>query len=233
MRVKAVHVTNLRSILDETIDCERLTVLVGRNGTGKSAFLHALDLFYDPKASAAPEDFYDEDMEREIQIAVTFEDLDQEAKKLFSLYLDGEELTVGRVFSGGSKKSGTYHGMKLQNPDFVSIRTAGGKAGVREQYNELRSSNSVYSDLPTTKSADQVEEELRNWEIANPSSCKRLRDDGQFFGFTGVGHGYLGRHTRFILIHLREGATRFPLPASSRPFRGRRLGRPGQSRSRR
>ena len=41
MIVKALHVKNFRSILDERIDCDNLTVLVGRNGTGKSSFLRA------------------------------------------------------------------------------------------------------------------------------------------------------------------------------------------------
>ena len=33
MIVKAIHVQTFRSILDERIDCDNLTVLVGRNGT--------------------------------------------------------------------------------------------------------------------------------------------------------------------------------------------------------
>lgn len=41
MIVKAIHVKNFRSILDEWIGCENLTVLVGRNSAGKSSFLRA------------------------------------------------------------------------------------------------------------------------------------------------------------------------------------------------
>lgn len=199
MIVKALHVKNFRSILDEGIDCDNLTVLVGRNGTGKSSFLRALEMFYDPKAVVTAEDFYAEDKSKEIEIAVTFTDLGTEEQSLFAPYLDGDDLTVARVFSLSAKKSGTYHGMKLQNPDFVNVRNAGGKTEIRSKYNEVRTSL-AYSSLPTVKSADQVEEELKKWETANPGSCARMRDDGQFFGFTGVGQGYLGRHTRFIHI---------------------------------
>lgn len=78
MIIKAVHVKNFRSILDERIDCDNLTVLVGRNGTGKSSFLRALQMFYDPKASVVAEDFYAEDTSKEIEIAVTFTDLSTE-----------------------------------------------------------------------------------------------------------------------------------------------------------
>jgi predicted ATP-dependent endonuclease of OLD family len=199
MIVKSIHVKNFRSVLDERIDCDNLTVLVGRNGTGKSSFLKALDLFYDPKATVSAEDFYAEDTSKEIEIAVTFTDLSADARSLFAPYLDGDDLTVVRVFSLSAKKQGTYHGMKLQNPDFVEIRNAGGKTEIRNKYNDVRKSPS-YSWLPAVKSADQVEEELRKWEQSNPSSCVRLRDDGQFFGFTEVGSGYLGRHTRFIHV---------------------------------
>ncbi|MBI1746904.1 MAG: AAA family ATPase [Acidobacteria bacterium] len=75
MIVKTVHVKNFRSILDEKIDCDNLTVIVGRNGTGKSSFLAAMALFYDPKATVSAEDFYAEDTGKEIEIAVTFADL--------------------------------------------------------------------------------------------------------------------------------------------------------------
>jgi len=199
MIVKALEVKNFRSILDERIDCDNLTVLVGRNGTGKSSFLRALEMFYDPKAAVTAEDFYAEDTIQEIEIAVTFTDLGTEEKSLFAPYLDGDDLTVARVFSLSAKKSGTYHGMKLQNSDFANVRNAGGKTETRNEYNEVRNSP-AYSSLPTVRSADQVEEELKKWEAANPGSCTRMRDDGQFFGFTEVANGYLGRHTRFIHI---------------------------------
>ena len=199
MIVKALHVRNFLSILDERIDCDNLTVLVGRNGTGKSSFLRALEMFYDPKAAVTAEDFYAEDTIQEIEIAVTFTDLGTEEKSLFAPYLDGDDLTVARVFSLSAKKSGTYHGMKLQNSDFANVRNAGGKTETRNEYNEVRNSP-AYSSLPTVRSADQVEEELKKWEAANPGSCTRMRDDGQFFGFTEVANGYLGRHTRFIHI---------------------------------
>lgn len=199
MIIKALHVKNFRSLLNEKIDCDNLTVLVGRNGAGKSSFLKALELFYDQSATVSAEDFYAEEMGNEIEIAVTFRDLGPEEKLLFDPYIDCNELTVAKTFNLSARKSGSYHGMKLQNPEFEGVRKAGGKTEIRNKYNEIRSTDK-YSSLPTVRSAEQVEEELKKWEVANPTSCARLRDDGQFFGFTGVGTGYLGRHTRFIHI---------------------------------
>ncbi|MFA5114429.1 MAG: AAA family ATPase, partial [Candidatus Margulisiibacteriota bacterium] len=199
MIVKAIHIKNFRSILDERIDCDNLTVLVGRNGTGKSSFLRAMEMFYGPKATVSAEDFYAEDTSKEIEIAVTFTDFGTEEKSLFAPYLEGNDLTVVRIFTLSGKKSGTYHGMRLQNVDFTPIRDAGGKRDILAKYKELREQG-TYSTLPVVKNADDALEAMKQWETATPGSCNKQRDDGQFFGFTEVGNGYLGRHTRFIHI---------------------------------
>jgi len=200
MIIKDVRVKNFRSILDESLPCDCLTALVGRNGTGKSSFLRALELFYDPSARVTPEDFYAEDVTQEIETAVTFTELTAEEMDLFSPYVDNDTLTVVRVFSlvPGSK-SGTYHGMRLQNHEFADVRNAGGKRNITAKYNELRDTEK-YQSLPVVGSADQALAALGQWESEHLDECRRLRDDGQFFGFTEVGRGYLGRHTRFIRI---------------------------------
>ncbi len=200
MIIQKLRVKNFRSILDETLPCDSLTALVGRNGSGKSSFLSALELFYNASARVTPEDFYSEDMTQDIEIAITFVDLSQEATGFFSAYVNNDSLTVVRIFSNPEQgKSGTYHGMRLQNPDFVSVRDAGGAMDVRRAYNEIRKTTE-YSSLPSATSADAVRRELTEWENRNPDECSLQRDDGQFFGFTGVGQGYLGRYTRFIFI---------------------------------
>ncbi len=200
MLIREVHVKNFRSILDESLPCDSLTALVGRNGSGKSSFLSAVELFYDHAAKVTTEDFYSEDTSQDIEIAVTFAALSDDAKELFSAYLDSDVLTVVRVFSlAEGRKSGTYHGMRLQNPDFTCVRNAGGNSNIRAKYNEIRNLEK-YSSLPTASSAANALKALADWEIENIEQCSRMRDEGQFFGFTQVGQGYLGRHTRYIRV---------------------------------
>lgn len=129
-----------------------------------------------------------------------FSDLTTEEKGFFAAYVDNDTLTVVRVFSllPGSK-SGTYHGMRLQNPDFAEIRSAASKTDARNKYNDVKGTDK-YSSLPGVRSAEQALEVIVQWENENPGKCCRLRDDGQFFGFTEVGQGYLGRYTRFIRV---------------------------------
>ena len=200
MLIQEVHVRNFRSILDESFSCDRLTALVGKNGAGKSSFLRALEIFYDPFAKVIDEDFYAKDTAQDIEIAITFSGLALHETEFFSSYIDNGTLTVARVFSTDSGgKSATYHGKRLQNREFARIRGADGKRELTNRYKELQS-NGKYASLPTVRSADQAKNALKQWERENPSQCSRIRDDGQFFGFTGVGQGYLGRHTRFIKI---------------------------------
>lgn len=200
MLIQEVHVKNFRSILEASLPCDSLTALVGRNGSGKSSFLSALELFYNPSAKVMPEDFYSEDVTQAIEIAVTYSGLSEEAKDLFSAYIDNDSLTVVRVFSDPEKgKSGTYHGMRLQNPDFCEVRNAGNATEKRQKYNEIRARDE-HSSLPTARSADAALKALAEWESQNPGQCSPRRDDGQFFGFTEVGRGRLGRFTRFIYV---------------------------------
>ena len=200
MQIKNVQVKNFRSILNESLPCDSLTALVGRNGSGKSSFLSALELFYNPAASVTPQDFYAEDMIHDIEIAVKYVDLNAEAKDFFSAYIDNDSLTVVRVFSDPqSGKSGSYHGMRLQNPDFFAIRNTGAAMDRRRKYNDIKGEEK-YKSLPSINSADAVLRALDDWETQNPEHCKLRRDGGQFFGFRQVGHGYLGRYTKFILV---------------------------------
>ena len=89
--------------------------------------------------------------------------------------------------------------MCLQNPDFAYVKNAGSNSNIRTKYNEIRNSEK-YSALPTASSAANALTALADWESKNLEHCSRIRDEGQFFGFTQVGQGYLGRHTRFIRV---------------------------------
>ena len=88
----------------------------------------------------------------------------------------------------------------LQNPAFTTVRTASSAIELRQRYANLRTSNPKYSTLPSAGSKDAALDALKAWELANAGECTRQRDDGQFFGFTQVAQGYLGKHTRFIFV---------------------------------
>jgi predicted ATP-dependent endonuclease of OLD family len=83
MIIHSVTIKNYRSILCETVKCDDLTILVGANGTGKSAFIRGLDLFYSQSPRIDLEDFYNGNVGNEISISVTYKSLNDEEKEKF------------------------------------------------------------------------------------------------------------------------------------------------------
>lgn len=208
MILKSITVENFRSILYEVLTCESLTALVGPNGSGKSAFLKAVDLFYNTSPRLNQEDFYNGDITKNIQVTLTYYGLDECEKTQFSKYLQNDELSIMRVLSlADGKSSDKYHGTTLQKPNFVAIRKAGASAAMKEMYSTLQEKEE-YKALRKWKNKDDALAALGEWEVANPGSCSREPDDGQFFGFKQVAQGYLGRFTRYLYIPaVREAAT--------------------------
>jgi len=200
MLIDSIRVKNFRSIADETLSCEQLTVLVSANGSGKSSFLRAFELFYDAAPKVSWDDFYNGETSEEIVVAITFKNLSDEAKNKFAIYLQNDKLTVERVITWEEgKTTAKYHGASLQNPEFNSIREAQKASDKKLAYEALRKKHE-YSNLPAWSNQNAAIDNIRAWEESHPNNCVRQRDDGQFFGFKEVAQGYLGRYTRFLLI---------------------------------
>ena len=53
MRIKSVHIKNLRSFIDQKVEFSRYNRLVGANGAGKSTVLCALNIFFRETQNAA------------------------------------------------------------------------------------------------------------------------------------------------------------------------------------
>jgi putative ATP-dependent endonuclease of OLD family len=200
MRISKIVVRNFRSIFGEEVEFDSLTALVGRNGSGKSSLLRALELFFAPSPRFDLYDFYAEDTSQNIEIEVTFSDLRSEEQTRFAKYAQNGVLTVIRILSlSEGKPTSTYHGQKLANPDFLSIRSAAKAADSKSLYEELRKMPK-YQALPQGGTIDARREAMSIWEDSNPAECSMSRDDGQFFGFKEVSLGYLGQFTKFIPI---------------------------------
>jgi putative ATP-dependent endonuclease of OLD family len=198
--IKSVYVENFRCIRSETLSCERLTVLVGANGTGKSSFLRALDLFCTANARYTEQDFYGRNTDKPIIVRITFTDLTDEEVGLFSKYVVDGELTVEKemIWPLG-RGSQNYYGASMRNLEFQPIRSASSAGEKKELYEALRT-HEKYSSLPKwTKQAD-APIALEAWESEHPDQCRPGRDDGQFFGFKEVGQAHLERFTRFLFI---------------------------------
>jgi hypothetical protein len=111
---------------------------------------------------------------------------------------------VERVISfGGGKTSARYFGAMLRHDKFTPVRDGllvkdRGKTA-RAEYDALRTV-APYESLPEWSTLAAAPDALSAWEAAHPDHCTRSRDDGQFFGFSSVAQGYLGRYTRLLYI---------------------------------
>jgi len=199
MLIKRVQAKHFRCIKGEILNCENLTALVGANGSGKSTFLKAWSLFYEASPKLDSRDCYGGDQGKPIEIAITFTELGAEEKERFASYLEGDELTVERVFTfPEGKLQHKYYGSRLGIPDFRTVRGAPNATEARRAYQSLKSGE--YGDLPEWSSRDQAHGALKEWEQTHQEQCSRGRDDGQFFGFTEVAQGFLGKFTRLIYV---------------------------------
>ena len=200
MIIKSMNVNNFRSIFDETLDFDNLTALVGANGSGKSSFLHSLELFQAKQPKITSDDFYNKNTDNEIIFTLTFTNLSDDAKNQFSKYVQNDELTVERVFKFlDGKITNTYHGSTLQNLDFSKFRSQSIATLAKPEYVELKQ-KSEYDAFPSWTSYDQAKNTLNEWEHNHSDKCKRIRDGGQFFGFADVASGYLGKYIKLLYI---------------------------------
>jgi putative ATP-dependent endonuclease of OLD family len=176
VRIESVHIRNFRSILDETIEFNRYTCLVGANGAGKSCVLSALNLFFRQSRDVATdlqelqvEDFHNKNTAEPIEVTVTFTELSDPAQKDLRHYYRQGKLTIAAVATyDADKKLATVeqHGERLVMEEFRPWFEAQGAnklvAELRELYIPLRAKYA----LPAETTKGGMEGALRTYEEA-------------------------------------------------------------------
>lgn len=119
MIIVRVEVENFRALKEVDVDFNELTVLLGRNGTGKSSLLHALDVFYNVGYHANEYDYFDRDTNAEIKIRVTYGELRDDEIEEFGSQVDDGILIVTKVINTGGAR---YFGASNQIPEFHELR---------------------------------------------------------------------------------------------------------------
>lgn len=200
MQVKALRVKNFRALEDASVELGKQTALLGGNGCGKSTFLRAMERFYGQLTYLEADDFFARDINRSVEIQLTFHEFNNEELELFESRIHNGEMTVTRIFEHGSRKSGKYYGSTKKHSAFESIRKADGANEKKEAYKAIKSQDKKYETMPTVTKGDQVLDAIEQWEASNPEECELGRDDGQFFGFANVAKGALQKATSFVFV---------------------------------
>lgn len=193
MRIRKLKVSNYRAVSEAEIDVNAVTSIIGENNSGKSAFLRAIDLFFDSAPNVKPEDFHLRQVEKPIEITITFGGLTPDERNLFGEKVVDGTMTVTRQLTIGGDKS--YLISALGNPAFSDIRGEQAKREKINKYNEIRESYG----LPAERSSDNIEGHFAAWEAENPDRLVMVRQSG-FFGADNVAVGRLKAKTEFVFV---------------------------------
>jgi len=98
MKIRKIEIKNYRSLHNLTIYPEDILVLVGRNNSGKSNLIKALELFFEGSTKLVKNEcFYNHETGYPIEILLTFKQLSDWEKEHFGPWMaDKETLIVGR-----------------------------------------------------------------------------------------------------------------------------------------
>jgi len=199
--IKSIEIRNFRSIRDQCLECDNLTLLVGRNGSGKSSFLYAIETFYDIDAHMTQEDFFNRDMNSPMEIRVTYCDLRDDEKQEFRPYIKDEKLIVTkRISFENGRLIQRYYGAALQIPKFAEIREKQKKNERIKAWNELIDSGELSNLGRKAKSADEVDQFMNEYENNNPNLMEVVEREEQFFGPRNIGGGKLDKFTKYVLV---------------------------------
>ncbi|ASJ05368.1 ATP-dependent nuclease [Thermococcus barossii] len=203
MRIVGIEIENFRSLKHVTIPIDDLTILIGRNGAGKSSVLKALELFFNPNAKYSEEDFYARNTDSPIKITVTFELTNEQEINEFRGYVIEENgkryMKVVKIMKfPPSKSNQTYHGITMGIPQFSELPSK--KEDLIKKYNKLRSEFPGLPDLGENPTKKKILETLKEYEANHPEKKKPVLKDIQFFGYREVGKGKIGKFMKLIFV---------------------------------
>lgn len=204
MKLTEIKIQNFRSFKNETIPLDDYTCLVGPNGTGKSAVLMALNVFFRNNDATVTdvlnltkEDFHHENVEEPVRITLTFEDLpsegdplvSKEAMELIKLYARQDKLVLFAKAEWNTvterapvKQYGSRLVMK-EFKQFFKAKENGAKAPeLKKIYSELREK---FPELPKLTAAKDMGSALQEYENARPYKCSMEDSECECYGFTG------------------------------------------------
>ena len=210
MRIKSVHIKNLRSFVDQKVEFNRYNRLVGANGAGKSTVLCALNIFFRETQNATTdlavlqeEDFHGKNVADPIEITVEFTELSTEAQADFSEYFRQDALVISAVAkfdpSCGSaivKQYGQRLAMPVFAPYFKALNDGATAGTLKTMYVELRDK---FPELPTASTKDALATALHAYEEARPTECTLIPSEDQFYGVS-KGSNRLAKYVQWVYV---------------------------------
>ncbi|WP_050983030.1 ATP-binding protein [Cupriavidus basilensis] len=221
MRIKSVHIKNLRTIKESLIELDDYICFVGPNGAGKSTVLCALNIFFRENEGSSTdisslniEDFHQKDTSEPIEVTVTFVDLGAEAQEDFKDYFRQGQL-VASARAEFDPKTGRaevkQYGQRLGMKEFMEYFRRQGDGAKAEELKQIYSTlRTQFPDLPKATSTSAMAEALKSYEAARPSECSLIRSEDQFYGATkgaNQGANRIQRYLQWVYVPAVKDAT--------------------------
>jgi predicted ATP-dependent endonuclease of OLD family len=104
MKIQKIEIKNYRSLHNLIICPKGILALVGRNNSGKSNLIKALELFFEGSTRLVNDEcFYNHKTGEPIEILITFDQLSDWEREQFGPWMDEDNLVVGReIFCTGA-----------------------------------------------------------------------------------------------------------------------------------
>ena len=158
MKIQKIEIKNYCSLRNLTVYPEDILALVGRNNSGKSNLIKALELFFKAATRLVNDEcFYNHKTEAPIEILITFEQLSDWEKKEFKAWMDENKLVVGREVVCTDTDSYTINNLaitKVPEPEWLREDIINGEKTIKwwSKKDELKITGLDFGvELGTTK----------------------------------------------------------------------------------
>lgn len=201
MKIESVRIKNFRSIEDQTIFFDDFTVFIGRNGSGKSTVISALNIFFMEEDTSVPMtnylekgDFCFENVKLPIEIKITFSELSEAEAKDFSHYVrQGKLIVMAKAeFDPLQNRAAVIRrgfrlGMEEFRGFFENLEDGAKVADLKEIYNKYKEE---FLDLPTPGTKEKMIEALHEYEKNHEDKCTEIQSGSLFEGFSKAVHKF-------------------------------------------
>ncbi len=210
MQIESVRIQNFRGFCDETVALGDYTCLVGRNGSGKSTVLYALNVFFrqfkdtsTDLSRLCADDFHHKRTDSPIRITVTFTDLSDTAREDLAAYVRQGKLTVTAVATfdqtthrASVKQFGSRLGMEAFRKYFEADKSGAKAQELKDIFTALRTE---YPGISAASTKSDMEAALVSYEGAHPEHCVLIESEDQFYGATR-GTNRLDPHVQWVFV---------------------------------